>query len=236
MKTGYKLVIAALAIIWVLLERQIYCGLFGETLKYNYMLQTAALFIALGSGIIALSSADKKSRKIKVDIQVSIADEKPAPHEVGRLPKKIQDFYTTSSLMVYSYRVFFKFRNKSNFTLSKPTLAFRLPNANQHPFSVLVPIEFGGRRTTMPEWHIGYNSNMFNSEEEIRMLEFEDAKIISNTNLPFWNDSDVLEIWIRMCLDKNSNKPIKVTVSVNSENAEGITKEVEITNKLIPDK
>ena len=42
MKTGYKLVISALVIIWFLLERQIYCGLFGEALKYNYMLQTAA--------------------------------------------------------------------------------------------------------------------------------------------------------------------------------------------------
>lgn len=241
MRTIYKLAIVSLIAVAIWLGIRINSGLFGDTNKtdkFNHILQTAGLFIALGSGIIALSSADRKAKRIDVDIRVSIADEKPENYPGEIFPKDIKDFYGRSPSEVYTYKVFFKFKNLSGFTLAKPTLVFRLPIKNQHPYRLRVesPTQYPGLLPTYKKWFIGYYSSLFNSEVEIRMLDFEDAKMISNNNLPFWNDSDVYEIWVKMCLDKNTEMPVKVTVSVNSENAEGITREVEIPNKLIPDK
>jgi len=58
------------------------------------------------------------------------------------------------------------------------------------------------------------------------LLEFADTRILSNSNLPFWNDEDDIKIWIRMLICDGKLEPFYVEVSVNSDNAEGITKRV----------
>jgi hypothetical protein len=44
--------------------------------------------------------------------------------------------------------------------------------------------------------------------------------VLSNSNLPFWNDQDNITFWIRMAIHKDLEPTI--VVSVNCDNAEGI--------------
>jgi hypothetical protein len=77
-------------------------------------------------------------------------------------------------------------------------------------------------------WTLGFNSNLYNFQDELRMFKFGDTAVISNSNLPFWNDGDEFVIWIRMALDAGGSEPFDVKVSLNAGNAEGITIEVEV--------
>jgi hypothetical protein len=110
--------------------------------------------------------------------------------------------------------------NDSGFTLKKPTLTFRLPLQKQHPHKVSEIYFF---RT--------FNSNLFNSQRQLSLLEFADTCILSNSNLPYWNDQDDFTIWIRMVLDDGKLEPFIVEVSINCENAEGVTYKCKIDPK-----
>jgi len=65
------------------------------------------------------------------------------------------------------------------------------------------------------------------------LLEFADTRLLSNSNLPFWNNDDNITIWIRMLLNDGKLESFTVDVSVNCENAEGVTKLVRIDPKHV---
>ena len=72
---------------------------------------------------------------------------------------------------------------------------------------------------------------LYNSTKELRIFEFADTSILSNSNLPYWNSGEEITIWIRMVLDDSKLEPFDVEVSVNCENAEGFTKRIKINPK-----
>lgn len=75
-----------------------------------------------------------------------------------------------------------------------------------------------------------YHSNIFNVQFDFRRFTFGDSIILSNNILPFLNNKEDLPIWIRMCLSKDDTESYEIPVSLNCENAEGVTTIV----KLIP--
>jgi len=130
------------------------------------------------------------------------------------LPSDINLRYEDYPDPIKTHKVVFKIANISGFTLQKPSLTFRLPLQKLHP------------RKVGQQYTLSFNSNLFNSQSELRLLEFADTRILSNSNLPFWNDEDDIKIWIRMLICDGKLEPFYVEVSVNSDNAEGITKRV----------
>jgi hypothetical protein len=103
----------------------------------------------------------------------------------------------------------------SGFTWKHPTLTFRIPISNLHPKD-----DYSGQ---------AFNSNIYNSSEEFRQLQFQDTLVLSNSNLPYWNDKDNITFWIRMAMHKDLSPSI--VVSVNCDNAEGVNQEVKIELK-----
>jgi len=212
MKIKYLIIILILILAFVVFCYLVFYTPFGEHPRLVNLIQSGGIFVALLTAIIALSVADPRKKYIKVKIELSAS--KPSPHLKDDLPAELRKVYEDFPNRFKSYRVEFKMTNNSGFTLKKPTLTFKLPLQKQHPFQAR------GR------WMRTFNSNLFNSQDEMRLLEFADTRILSNSNLPYWNNEDEITIWIRMFL--GHMKPFDVEVSINCENAEGITKKIEI--------
>jgi hypothetical protein len=191
----------------------------GSDTRIGNAIQSAAVFVALLAAIIALSVADPKANKIKVIIEQDIDPKNVGRYYKAELPNDLQNKYEDLSDPITSHRVQFKITNTSGFTLKKPTLTFKLPLDKQHPHKV------------GEHYILSFNSNLFNSQSELRLLEFADNRVLSNSNLPFWNNDDNISIWIRMLLNDGKLEPFMVDVSVNCENAEGVTKSVQINPK-----
>ncbi|MCQ4574689.1 MAG: hypothetical protein NOU37_05525, partial [Candidatus Brocadiales bacterium] len=65
--------------------------------------------------------------------------------------------------------------------------------------------------------------------------QYEDTYVLSNTLLPYLNDGQELPIWIRMCLLKEDEKPRKIYIDLNCDNAEGGTETIVIIPKQLCD-
>lgn len=179
----------------------------------------AGVFVALIAAVIALHSADRKAPKIKAQIDVRIDRAKPLTHNRSEIPPTQLIQLRHDDEVFHSEKVSFAITNESGFTLKDPTLTFRLPLMKQHPHRV----EGTGA------WTVGFNTNLYNAPEALRILSFGDTAILSNSNLPFWNDGDQFEFWIRMALDAGGSDPFEVRVSFNASNADGITETVTVT-------
>lgn len=175
------------------------------------------IFVAIAASVIALSNADPNRKLINVTIEHSLDKQSKAEYPKNLLSDKLKSKFENSNSLE-SYRICFELTNKSGITLQKPTLTFRLPIDKQHP-----------NETKKEEKAscLTFNSNIFNSQDDIRYLEFEDTLILSNSNLPYWNDGNSITIWIRMLIN-SSTSPFNIEVSVNCKNADGVTKVVEI--------
>lgn len=220
MKTKYLIGIGVLTALFVVFEILVSFSPLGKYSHLENAIQSAGVYVALLTAIIALSIADPKRRSVNIKLELSVDKE-----TIGRYPKDemsddLKKEYQNFTDPVKSHRVQFIMTNISGFTLRKPTLTFRLPLQKQHPHKV-------GKIYSERAFH----SNLFNSQHEIRLLEFADTRILSNSNLPYWNDQNDITIWIRMVLDDGKLEPFVVEVSVNCENAEGITKKVNINPK-----
>jgi hypothetical protein len=78
-----------------------------------------------------------------------------------------------------------------------------------------------------------FHSNLYNNREA-DILESAGQIFISNSNLPYFNIKDSLNIWIRMLIGGPRMKPFNIKVSVNCKNAEGITKKIRINpNRML---
>jgi len=212
MKKRYIFIITVLILGFIIFCYLIFYKPFGEHPRLGNLIQGSGIFVALLAAVIALSVADPRKKYIKTKIELSIS--KPSVHLKSNLPAELRNAYKEFPNSFKSYRVEFKMLNNSGFTLKKPTLTFKLPVQKQHPFQV-------GKN-----WIRTFNSNLFNSQNEMRLLDFADTRILSNSNLPYWNNKDEIVIWIRMC--SSTTGAFVVEVSINSENAEGTTEKVKV--------
>ena len=216
MKIRYIITIGVLILLAIIFEYYVIFSQFGSDNRIGNAIQSAAVFVALVAALIALSAAAPKVKKVEVRIEQSIDTNNVGSYPKSDLPSDLQTKYKAFPDPITSHRVQFKITNTSGFTLKKPTLMFRLPLEKQHPYKA-------GR-----DYVLSFNSNLFNSQSELRLLEFADTRLLSNSNLPFWNNEDDITIWIRMLLNDGKLAPFMVEISVNCENAEGVTKRVRI--------
>lgn len=224
-KKRYWILVLALITFATLFVYLIIASPLGAHSRLSETIQTLGIFAALLAAAIALAAADPKKKSVKVNITLSVNERNMGTYQWDELSDDLKKYYEDFPRPLRSHRVQFNVVNDSGYTLEKPTLTFRLPIRKQHPYKEREPTQLCKKRS--------FNSNLFNSQEELRLLEFADTLILSNTNLPYWNDQDEITIWIRMILDDGKLDPFNVDVSVNSANADGITKKVKIDPKRL---
>lgn len=216
MKARYIVIMILLVLAAVAFEVLVFVSPLGGDTRLGRAIEAAVVFVALLAAVIALSAADPRARRVEVTIEPSVDEDHVGTHPKDELPPDLAKPYENLPDPVKSHRVRFRITNVSGFTLERPVLTFRLPLQKQHPHKQ-------GR-----SYGLTFRSNLFNSQRELRVLEFADTRILSNSNLPYWNHGDDITIWIRMVLDAGGLDPFTVEVSVNSENAGGVTKKVKI--------
>ncbi len=221
MKTKYLILMILLILALVGFERIILFSPLGEHPRLEKAIQSAGLFIALIAAVIALSTADPKTESVRVKIENSV-DATTGWYPKNQLSEELKNFYGEAFPdPIKSNKVQFRITNISGCTLKKPTWTFRLPLEKAHPSNEVKQVYC----------ERSFNSNLFNSQRELQLLEFADTHILSNSNLPYCNDQDNITIWIRMVLDDGRLEPFIVEISVNCENADGITKKITINPK-----
>ena len=223
MKIKYIIVISFLAILFLIFEYCVFFNKLGENPNLEIAIQAAAIFIALFAAIVALSAADPKVKIVKVTIEHFVDKKTFVEYSKKDLTTELKEVYKDFSDPIRSYQVHFAVSNNSGFNLKRPTLTFRLPLEREHPEDKGHPPY--KRRT--------FHSNLFYSRSELKVLDFADTRIISNSNLPYWNNNDTTTIWIRMVLANDKLEPFNVEVSVNCENAEGVTNKITIDPKKL---
>lgn len=221
MKIKYVICIIVIGIIFLFLSWLMSSSLLSTFPWVDDLIQMAAVFVALFASIIALSTSDPPLKKIKIDVDTSISGSRISSSKT-ELPNDIANqFIDLLGDKLTSQQIHFTMKNSSGFTLSNPTLTFRFPNNCQHPHKE------GGI------WIVGNNSNLYNSQKDLKKLEFGDTIILSNSNLPYWNKDETITIWIRMLLERIQESPFEVGISVNCQKAESYIVKVPISSKLL---
>lgn len=185
-------------------------------------------FAAIITAIIALGIADKPPKfvKFKFDIEVNKDNietyDKDGLSSIGASSEDIKALIALGMTPISkSYQVFFTITNTSGFSLKKPVLTFELPKKLQHP-----------QKLDKDKWISYFRSNLYNIPY-VQLLESGDRIILSNNIVPYFNDEQKLEIWIRMCLSEDDKSQYPVRVSLNCDNAEGKTVPTEISPKRL---
>ena len=216
MKWPYKLALWVNGMFAAVFTAGIVWDTLSLPLRFELLIQGLAVLVALGASIVALGAQDRKRPSIRMKIEPSVLDS--ALHRKIDLYKDIRPAFESYPDPIPTHRISFKVTNCSGFTLKSPALTFWLPKSKQHP----------KQGDDLLYRSISFNSNLFNDQREIRLLEFGDQIILSNRNVPYLNDGDELAIWIRMAIADNALSEFDVKVSVNAENAEGVTKILKI--------
>jgi hypothetical protein len=215
-KIQYVMIMIMLVLAAVAFELLVFVSPLGDDTRLGNAIEGVGVFVALLAAVIALAATDPKAERVQVTIEPSVDKNHVLTYRKNELPPDLTGPYDNLPDPVESRRVLFKITNVSGFTLENPVLTFRLPLQKQHPHK------------QGQNYGLTFRSNLFNSQRELRLLEFADTRILSNSNLPYWNHGDDITIWIRMVLGAGGLEPFTVEVSVNSENTSGVTKRVEI--------
>jgi len=225
MKITYLISLLVIVGLGILFEYQIIFTEIGLKTRLEKAVQGAGVFVALFTAFIALAMADPKKQKIKAKFSFVVAKATKSEYFKNQISNPLKDAYKDFPDPVVSYQIQFSIENRSGFDLKKPTLSFALPLYRQHP----AKSSNGGLYD-----YRSFNSNLFNSPRDLMVFEFTDTRILSNSNLPYWNNKDELTFWVRMIIENNSSEAFDIKISINSDNAEGITKKVTIDpRKLI---
>lgn len=185
----------------------------GDNSRLGNGIQSLGVFAALFAAVIALAGADPAKLSVKFELETFIDKEGIEEYNKNELSDNLIKNYEDYPDPFYSYKVNFKITNTSGFTWKNPNLTFRLPMSNSHPDK------------SNPERQ-AFNSNIHNFPVGYRQFQFEETLVLSNSNLPYWNDKDNLTFWIRMTIHKEL-QPI-IVVSVNCDNAEGTNEKVKM--------
>ena len=216
MKKRYMITIILFIILAAVLEFIIIVSPDASGTKISHAIQCASVFAALIIAVIALSIGDPRVKKADIEVEQSVDENNVTSYVKSDLPSDLQLKYESFPDPITSHRVRFRISNISGFTLIQPMLTFRIPLEKQHPYRI-------GRN-----YRLTFNSNIRNPQSEFRLLEFGDFGMLSVSSLPYWNDGDEITIWIRMLLNDGRLEPFTVEISLNSENAEGITESLSI--------
>ena len=222
MKRKYVVLLVVFGIFAFLFEVLVFWSPFGEHPRLANAIQSAGMFVALLAAIIGLSAADRRRKRIKVRISRDLESRREHHHKDMDASLEHEFFHYPDP--VVSWQVHFNIVNESGFTLEKPVVTFRVPNQKKHPHR---------SRDDEPWSRRTLNSNLYNSRDELRTLEFADTSLISNSNLAYWNPGEVVALWIRMVLDDGQDDAFDVSVSVNCLNADGYTQRVVIDPKKL---
>jgi hypothetical protein len=218
MKARYIVALAIIILATILFEYLMLAHPMGDSATLGNAIQAAAVFVALLAAVAAIAASDPKPKQVNVGIEPYISTGEAATHSKTELPDSLIAAFAHLQDTFQSYRVHFRLTNHSGFTLVAPTITLRLPIDRRHPHRV--------------DGHFiaTFNSNLFNSQEALRVLEFGETQILSNSNLPYWNDKDQITIWVRMTFGLQQSQPFSIEVSVNCENGQGTTKKVELSS------
>lgn len=217
MKITYFFASLTIIVLGILFELQIFYTEMGQNARLDKAIQGAGVFVALFTAFIALAVADRKSKKIKTNVEIKADKTTKSEYFKSQMTDPIKENFKDFPDPVVSYRIQFSVNNRSGFDLKKPTISFTLPLDRQHPAKSNSSNKYDSR---------SFNSNLFNSPRDLMVFEFADKRILSNSNLPYWNNKDELTFWIRMVLENNSSESFYIKFSINSENADGITNNV----------
>ena len=192
------------------------------------------MFLAAVTAVIALSVADRKKEKIKAEIRKSpyvkkFDQEVPIENQkfisISDISENdIKERYKDFNKPIKFYIVEFELVNRSNFDWKKPTFTYKIP-VNQR---YLKPRGENIWTEDLP--HTNYHSVSPGSHYYVS----GDNDIFSSIKLPYINNGKGLKIWFTLFLDIDMEEFV-ISVSINCENAEGVTKEIRITPKKLID-
>ena len=197
------------------------CKPFGEKSSVEVIIQGLGVFVAIGLGIIALHSSDLPRKSVSANINYSFG-EVTEKTEADLPSEAVTKFKKKGIKFPYSHcKLIFNITNNSGFTLKNPTVTVCLPINRRHLF------EFDNN-----VWDLSFNSNLFEpitySRENIKTFESGDRMYISSNILNYLQNDASLEVWVRLI---PGDSPFTVLVSLDCDNAEGFSKEIDVNPK-----
>lgn len=185
--------------------------------------QMIPIFMAGLALVLAFHGANPRKPIIKFKWKVSMDSPKKFKKSGLQVPlRKLFDDYPEE---IETHRVYLDITNTSMVDLKKPVFLFSHPKNRRHP------IENSRPNASCRYWdEPNFNSNVFNDPDR-PILDMRDTMIMVHQNLPFFNQNQTVTFWFRMALNINNYEPFDISVSINSDNAEGTTKAININPK-----
>lgn len=192
MRFGYIFCIFAIIILIIVLMYQLLYPPLTEDSPWGRVAKNANIFVpslsALLAAVIALSTADPKTKKIDANIETKITDKIKnwkITYPKTELTTELREFFKNCDEPITSHKVQFKITNTSKFDWIKPVVTFLLPVEKQHPQKI--------NEQDQCYSSLSYNSNTHNTQTDIKTLQMIDGVIISNSNLPYWKQKNPLQ-------------------------------------------
>jgi hypothetical protein len=182
------------------------------------VIQIVGVFVALITAVIALGTANPKTKKVRIKITPpSLSDKEEYGKE--KMSPELQEKY--EKFPVESHRVHFKMKNTSGFDLKNPVITFnKLPIEKQRPYKKEGDALYSTRHFTF---------SIVRTDRKSHFLEVDEKyQLICIDGLPYWNKNNEIDLWVRMVLGNSGKDPFEIEISVNCENADGSYQMVEI--------
>lgn len=214
MRKFLLIIISFVVILAILFCVLLYYSTISLESKISNFLQLVAAFAALLTALIALLISYPKTKKVDIELNWQIDENNTEDYDESKFNQLLKEHFKDFKKPLRSKRVIFKFKNISKFDLKKPTFSFKIPKQFAHPSKSNDFLEF--------------RSNIYNSQQELVLLDTIDYQILSNNILPYMNKEDEIQLWVRMILEGNKMVNNELTIFVNCENADGLTKKIRL--------
>ena len=198
---------------------------FSDNSNIDRAIQIGVILAAIYASIIALITAasglDPKPKQINSIISVKEADDEKIYYKKD-MSDEVKNYFKAYPDKIFSYKFHFVVKNESDFDLKKPTITIRIPSNRKFPYNKKNSSQLTERVIT---------TNLYGYPKDLKKLDSVEHIILSNNLLPFLNKGEQIPFWVRMIINNQFPEQISVKVSLNSENAEGLTEEVVINPK-----
>lgn len=224
MKSIYRVLIFLVVVIVVALFviPLVWCTV--AWLSLDQKIQSVAILVAVGASIVAIGVADPKPRVVKASVEL-LGFSNGQTYSKGDLSPDIAKGFGDAVDRLRSCRVNLRIRNQSGFTWSVPQVTLRLPAELEPPDTSKDSLKVSNAyRYDMRS----FRTNMYNSLYGFVALKNFDSVMMSNSNLPYLNDGESLDLWVRLLTPLDSSKCVRVHVYINCEKAEGYSTSIEI--------